>query len=145
MTTRAERLAAPRRTVVLFVNLRLRIARKLPGNVIVAGGGERVPPERVQVDGVIRESRKEENGVDKGYSSWVRSLRGLSSILDIGPDNGPSSPKRSFALVPKTLKSASLSSSFLVLAYPSGNSSIYLRFHQILSLSLCLSLKRYNG
>lgn len=48
-------------------------------------------PERVQTGGVIRESRKEENEVDKGYSSWVRSLRGLSSILDIGPDNGPSS------------------------------------------------------
>lgn len=61
------------------------------GNIIVAEGDERVPGTSASGRDDKGKSRKEENEVDKGYSSWVRSLRGLSSILDIGPDNGPSS------------------------------------------------------
>lgn len=97
MTTRPEHfedVVAVYRLVagVFFVNLRLRVAKKLPANVIVAEGGERVFTRTSASAGrEIKESTKEENEVDKGYSSWVRSLRGLSSILDIGPDNGPSS------------------------------------------------------
>lgn len=45
MTMRPERLEDVAAIVlnIFFVNLRLRIARKLSGNVIVAEGDERVP------------------------------------------------------------------------------------------------------
>ena len=70
MTIRPERLEDVVAVIlnIFFVNSRLRIARKLPRNVIVVGGGEGFL-ERVQAGEVIRESRKEENEVDKGYGS----------------------------------------------------------------------------
>ncbi|KYM82706.1 hypothetical protein ALC53_06881 [Atta colombica] len=62
MTIRPERLEDVVAVIlnIFFVNSRLRIARKLPRNVIVVGGGEGFL-ERVQAGEVIRESRKEEN------------------------------------------------------------------------------------